>query len=128
MTKPWQPRRQSFVRSVLPTFVGAVVLVALGLVAQDHLGAALRQSWWVALLAFVIGAACAVLPRQYPLVAGFVALLVFAWFSSQTSLAAITLICAVLGGLSFGISVRSLITLVRATGPSGRGRRLTRHE
>ncbi|MEO8709879.1 MAG: hypothetical protein ABI400_12585 [Lacisediminihabitans sp.] len=85
------------------------VLLVIGLVRQDHLDDALRQDWFVLVLAFVVGALTVALPRKFPLLAAIVAIVVFAGISTSTAFAPIALMCSVLAGFFFGLFVRALL-------------------
>ena len=85
------------------------MFIVIAFVQQQRLADALSRAWWMALLAFVIGALTVALPRQLPLVASFVAILVFEGLSLYTPFDAIALLCLVLGGFCFGLGVRSVI-------------------
>ncbi len=92
--------------------LGTVVpaaFIAFGFVQQGHLGDALRQDWWAAVLAFIVGAMTVALPGRFPLLASIVAVVAFAGLSTVTAFDAIALMCCVLAGFFFGLFVRSLL-------------------
>lgn len=113
-------RRRTLLRTIpLGTIVPAA-FIAIALVQQPELGTAMRTSWWVVLLAFVVGAVTVALPRRFPLIAAFVAILVFAGISTATAFNPIAAILFVLAGFFFGLFVRSVVFQVRAGRSAGR--------
>lgn len=102
-------RRRDLMRTIpLGTIVPAA-FIAFGLLRQGHLGDALRQDGWVAVLAFVIGAGTVALPGRLPLLASFAAVVAAGWASTVTAFDGMALFCFVMAGFFFGLCVRSIL-------------------
>lgn len=109
MSNTPRSRRSEMIRTIPLGTVFPGILMAIGLVRQGHLGDALRQDWFVLVVAFVVGALTVALPRKFPLFASIIAIVVFAGISTNTAFAPIALICFVLAGFFFGLFVRALL-------------------
>jgi len=102
-------RRNTLLRTIPLGTVVPAAFIAIALVQQPDLGKAMGVGWWVVVLAFVVGALTVALPRKFPLIGAFVAIVVFAGLSTLTPFNAIAAILFVLAGFFFGLCIRALV-------------------
>lgn len=109
VTKKLRTARRRVITAALVLVGAAAVWIGGFLWIQQDPALVIRRWWPVELLAFLIGAACAALPRRWPLWAGLIAAFGFLGAGMFVTLPQAFLFACTIGGLFVGLAVRTLV-------------------